>query len=272
MLAVERGTNALQLYTTALNNNPQLQQHQQLPPHNRMEGVIQTPATVPFAEKISDPEGLTKVLSMDAAAHTDPGPVSFPPLRPTLTGGVPLGIQNSTPAHILPPQDDPSIFVPDIRPTSLRKNQAAEQHVRKKIQELVSSVDSNVKVDADAEDLLLEIADEFIDSVANFACRLAKHRGSQNLDVRDLQLHLEMHHGIRIPGFSVDPPGHGPSTAGGTGGTGAAGGAGTSGAGAGGKKGGGGTGGGMGAAGAAGAKRSSRLAAVNQAKKEARLL
>ena len=58
-----------------------------------------------------------------------------------------------TPAHILPPQDDPSIFVPDIRPTSLRKNQAAEQHVRKKIQELVSTVDSGVKVDADAEDV-----------------------------------------------------------------------------------------------------------------------
>lgn len=58
-----------------------------------------------------------------------------------------------TPAHIQPPQDDPSIFVPDIRPTSLRKNQAAEQHVRKKIQELVTSVDSSVKVDADAEDV-----------------------------------------------------------------------------------------------------------------------
>lgn len=92
MLAVERNANALHLYTTALNNSAQQQQQQQ---HNRMEGVVQTPTTtVPFAEKIPDPDGITKVVSKDPAAHADPGPVVFPPLRPTLTGGVPMGLQN----------------------------------------------------------------------------------------------------------------------------------------------------------------------------------
>jgi transcription initiation factor TFIID subunit 12 len=63
----------------------------------------------------------------------------------------------------------------------------------------------------------LSIADEFIDSVTNFSCRLAKHRGGDTLEVRDLQLHLgkasfffhfhllmpasERNHNIRIPGF-----------------------------------------------------------------------
>ena len=36
----------------------------------------------------------------------------------------------------------------------------------------------------------MDIADEFIDSVTNFGCRLAKHRGGDSLEVRDLQLHL----------------------------------------------------------------------------------
>jgi hypothetical protein len=57
-----------------------------------------------------------------------------------------------TPSLVQAPLDDPSMFVPDIRPTSLRKT-PAEQHVRKKMQELVSTVDPNVKVDADAEEV-----------------------------------------------------------------------------------------------------------------------
>ena len=57
--------------------------------------------------------------------------------------------------------------------------------------------------------------------MTNFACRLAKHRGGETLEVRDLQLHLgslsatdvssliyasitERNHNIRIPGFASD--------------------------------------------------------------------
>jgi transcription initiation factor TFIID subunit 12 len=64
--------------------------------------------------------------------------------------------------------------------------------------------------------LLFDIADEFIDSVTNFGCRLAKHHGGDTLELRDLQLHLgawlaglhttnsERNHNIGIPGFASD--------------------------------------------------------------------
>lgn len=64
---------------------------------------------------------------------------------------------------------------------------------------------------------MLELADEFIESVTTFACKLAKHRRSDTLDVKDLQLHLgiiyqgyvnygviEHNWNIRVPGFVGD--------------------------------------------------------------------
>jgi transcription initiation factor TFIID subunit 12 len=82
--------------------------------------------------------------------------------------------------------------------------------MRRSIQDLAFSMDPNIKIEPEVEDvrellfysrpscvhafspikLLLDIADEFIDSVTNFGCRLAKHRGGDTLEVRDLQLHL----------------------------------------------------------------------------------
>jgi len=78
---------------------------------------------------------------------------------------------------------------------------------KRKLSELVNSVVGDEKeamIDGDVEELLLDLADEFVTSVTSFASRLAKHRKSDTLEVKDIQLHLERNWNIRIPGYSAD--------------------------------------------------------------------
>jgi transcription initiation factor TFIID subunit 12 len=48
------------------------------------------------------------------------------------------------------------------------------------------------------------LADEFVDNVITAACRLAKLRESNTLDIRDIQLILERNYNIRVPGYASD--------------------------------------------------------------------
>lgn len=81
---------------------------------------------------------------------------------------------------------------------------------KQKLQELVAYIDKDERLDADAEDLLMLIADEFVESVTSFACKIAKHRRSAKLETKDLQFHLDHNWGIRVAGFGAADEDKGP--------------------------------------------------------------
>ena len=75
---------------------------------------------------------------------------------------------------------------------------------KKRLQELVREVDPNEQLDEDVEDLLLHIADDFIEQTVTAACALAKHRKANSVDVKDVQMVLERNWNMWIPGFGTE--------------------------------------------------------------------
>eukprot|EP00040_Diaphanoeca_grandis_P016865 m.87461 g.87461 ORF g.87461 m.87461 type:complete len:196 (-) comp26075_c0_seq1:116-703(-) len=81
---------------------------------------------------------------------------------------------------------------------------AAELVPRRKLDELVKQLDPHQALDAEVEELLVDMANDFVERVVTFSCQLAKHRNSDVLETKDVMLHLERNWNIRIPGFPRD--------------------------------------------------------------------
>lgn len=73
-----------------------------------------------------------------------------------------------------------------------------------RLQELVREIDPTEQLDEEVEELLLQIADDFVENTVNAACLLAKHRKVSKVEVKDVQLHLERNWNMWIPGFGTD--------------------------------------------------------------------
>ncbi|CAH0402340.1 unnamed protein product [Chilo suppressalis] len=80
-------------------------------------------------------------------------------------------------------------------------DQATQLLSRPRLQELVREVDPTVQLDEEVEEMLLQLADDFIDTTLNSACALAKHRHAPTVELKDVQLHLERQWNMWIPGF-----------------------------------------------------------------------
>jgi len=134
--------------------------------------------------------------------------------RPTLTLGLSDGFGGSTvstPPFILPTSSfgvpehrtfDPSQPLPPAEETdTLGLALSADSRT---MTQLLRSLQPDLELEPSAESFLLAAADEFIESVAQFAADMALHRGSDTLETKDLQLHLERNHNIRLPNYATD--------------------------------------------------------------------
>lgn len=75
---------------------------------------------------------------------------------------------------------------------------------KRSIHELVNQVDPLEKLDPEVADILVDIAENFLESIIRSGCSLAKHRKSTTLEAKDILLHLEKNWNMTLPGFGGD--------------------------------------------------------------------
>ncbi|KAL5424270.1 hypothetical protein PMIN04_003329 [Paraphaeosphaeria minitans] len=125
---------------------------------------------------------------------SQPSPVPMGPARPTISGPT-----NGAPG----PMGQPVIA--RMPPFQLEGDNDRVLSKRK-LDELVRQVTggSEEALTPEVEEAVLQMADDFVDTVISNACKLAKLRESPQLDIRDLQLVLERNYNIRVPGYASD--------------------------------------------------------------------
>nr|XP_006822367.1 PREDICTED: transcription initiation factor TFIID subunit 12-like [Saccoglossus kowalevskii] len=124
--------------------------------------MVTTQATLPVVCTSAPQQLNTGLVNATASPVTIPRPI-------TVQGGTTVP-QPGTPGRISP-----------------EGNQIL---TKRRLHDLVKEVDPNEQLDEDVEELLLQIADDFIENVVTSACQLAKHRKSSTVEVKDVQLHL----------------------------------------------------------------------------------
>lgn len=75
---------------------------------------------------------------------------------------------------------------------------------RSRLQALVRETDPSEQLDEDVEDMLLVLADQFVEEAVVAACKLAKHRKANTIEPRDVMLPLERHWNGWLPGCAGD--------------------------------------------------------------------
>lgn len=176
--------------------------------------------TMPMTTQMPPSKGITRATSAGshpvAAVRRNSGtqqPVPKVPAPPMAVAAAPV-------APAAPPKPKPASNKLTPQPTAVEWRVSAHAGrtagpqnsplVGQRLRDLLASLDPNYVLDAEAEEQVLQLADDFLDKVTKQSLRLAQHRGSKTLDVQDVQLALQKQWGIVVPGLGppnlVRPP------------------------------------------------------------------
>ncbi|KAK8748729.1 hypothetical protein OTU49_015962 [Cherax quadricarinatus] len=177
----------------------------QLVPGQTMQGQVVHQATAPLGVATTLASGLTQGQVVNAQTVTGVQQVVQGQQIQTVNSQVaqPNMVAAATATQVKTTGPNQAVPVPAAS-TNATADTTAPVLNKQRITELVREVDPNEQLEEEVEEMLLSIADDFIESTVNAACRLAKHRGARALDVKDVQMYLERNWHMWIPGFGTD--------------------------------------------------------------------
>ncbi|KAJ8754072.1 hypothetical protein K2173_001970 [Erythroxylum novogranatense] len=115
------------------------------------------------------------------------------------------GVGSQKPASLATAQHNTLHPVTQSRTMNTESDESGNRILNKRtIQQLVSQIDPSEKLDPEVEDILMDIAEDFVESITTFGCSLAKHRKSDTLEGKDILLHVERNWNMTLPGFGGD--------------------------------------------------------------------
>ncbi|KGN48255.1 transcription initiation factor TFIID subunit 12 [Cucumis sativus] len=115
------------------------------------------------------------------------------------------GPANPKASPLAPPQTNNAQALTPSRAITAEMEEPCSRILSKRsIGKLVNQIDPSERLDPEVEDILVDLAEEFVESITTFGCSLAKHRKSTTLEAKDILLHLEKNWNLTLPGFGSD--------------------------------------------------------------------
>ncbi|XP_031499790.1 subtilisin-like serine-protease S isoform X2 [Nymphaea colorata] len=182
---------------------PQQQQQQNASSQQQQQQQQQQPQQQQQQQQQQQPQQNTS--QMQHAAENYPQMHQPSQMHPVLQPQQGLRPQGSIQKSITPPSV-PSAHHGSLAPTKASEAVETGNQIlsKRSIHELLAQIDPLERLDPEVEDVMAEIADDFVESITTFSCSLAKHRKSTTLEAKDILLHMERNWNMTLPGFSAD--------------------------------------------------------------------